>query len=296
MRWLIAGAMVAVGSSFVVPSAVATITPPPTLTLLIVSGQSNAVGYQSFVIDPKTHKNVFAEPGSSAADRRVLFTFQESGVQGGALPPVPLDTPQKLSLTSSSIFGPEIGLSRYLYSTGHKNLLVVKVAFSGSSLAVDWAPGSTNLALLVTRVHQAVAWAKSNGWNPVIGGFYWMQGERDATDASYAASYRKHLLQFINQIRHELPLKSTRPFVIGQIDLADFIHFEVVHHLCSTKGCAGEQLWNSEVMKAQASVTSKYVLLAKTAKLPRYQDYLHLTDAAELALGKAFGVLSHSKI
>src|ERR1019366_5187154 len=80
MRWLIAGAMVAVGSSFVVPSAVATITPPPTLTLLIVSGQSNAVGYQSFVIDPKTHKNVFAEPGSSAADRRVLFTFQESGV------------------------------------------------------------------------------------------------------------------------------------------------------------------------------------------------------------------------
>jgi len=153
------------------------------------------------------------------------------------------------------------------------------VAFSGSLLAVDWAPGSKNLALLVTRVHQAVAWARSNGWNPVIDGSYWMQGERDATDASYAASYRKHLLQFIKQIRRQLPLKSTKPFAIGQIDLADFIYFEVVHQLCSTKGCAGEKLWNAEVTKAQASVEGRYVLLAKTSKLPRYQGYLHLTDA-----------------
>jgi hypothetical protein len=49
-------------------------------------------------------------------------------------------------------------------------------------------------------------------------------------------------------------------------------------------------------MKAQASVTGKHVFLAKTASLPRFDDFLHLTDAAELTLGTEFGSLSHRQI
>jgi hypothetical protein len=296
MRWLLALTMLALSSATVATGASAGITPPPALTILVIGGQSNALGFQSFVIDPTTHKDVFTEKGRSPADRHVLFTFEESGVAGGTLPPVPLDSPQRLAGAPSPVFGPEIGLARYLYGSGYKHLLIVKVAISGSSLAVDWAPGSKNLSLLVARVQAAVEWARNTGWSPTIGGFYWMQGERDATDGAYAASYRANLLQFIVTIRRELPLKSTRPVVIGQIDLTDFIHYESTHHLCSRKVCRSEQKWNAEVMKAQASVAGKYVFLAKTSKLPRYEDFLHLTNAAELTLGKEFGSLSHTRI
>jgi Carbohydrate esterase, sialic acid-specific acetylesterase len=268
----------------------------PPLIVLVVAGQSNALGYQSFVIDPTTHKDVFTGSGSSAADRKVRFTFQESGVAGGMLPPLPLDAPQKRSGASSPIFGPEVGLARYLYNAGHKNLLVVKVAFSGSSLAADWSARSVDFGLLQSRVQAAMSWATENGWSPSIGGFYWMQGESDAENSVYAADYRKNLVQFIANVRADIPLKLTTPIVVGQIDLADYIHFEQVHHLCSTKYCTPQQLWNSEVMKAQSSVAGKHIFIAKTAKLPRYQDFLHLTDAAELTLGKEFGSLSRAQV
>jgi len=298
MRRLVAAALIVMTFAATAPVASASVQRrlAPKLILLVVAGQSNALGYESFVIDPTTHKDVFTEKGGSHADRKVLFTFQETGVQGGALPPGPLDTPQVRTGATSPVFGPEIGLARYLYNEGHKNLLVVKVAFSGSSLADDWATKGEDLSLLVTRVKAAEAWATDQGWEPTIGGFYWMQGERDATVSAYAADYRTNLLHLIKNVRHDLSLKTTTPFVIGQIDLADFINFEVVHNLCSSSSCSSEKLWNSEVMKAESSVASRYVLVAKTAKLPRYQDFLHLTDAGELSLGAEFGQLSRSHI
>jgi hypothetical protein len=47
---------------------------------------------------------------------------------------------------------------------------------------------------------------------------------------------------------------------------------------------------------AQSSVSGKYVFVAKTSTLPGYQDFLHLSDAAELSLGAAFGKLSRSHV
>jgi hypothetical protein len=298
MRRLVVLALVAMAVSAVSSGASALVYRhrDPTLLILVVAGQSNALGYQSFVIDPATHKDVFTEKGSSPADHKAFFTFEESGVAGGALPPVPLDTPQRRAGTTNPIFGPELGLARYLYGMGHKDLLIVKVAFSGSSLAVDWAPHDKDYESLLTRVQAAVSWASHHGWSPTVGGFYWMQGESDATVAAYAADYRIHLLKFIANVRRSLRLTSTTPFVIGQIDLADFINFEQAHRLCETPDCSREKLWNAEVMDAQASVAGTNVFVAETATLPRYEHFLHLTDAAELALGAAFGKLSRSHV
>jgi hypothetical protein len=298
MRWFVVAALLALSGGAMVSGGAASAQPrlSPNIIVLVVAGQSNALGYQSFVIDPRTHKDVFTEKGASPADRRVPFTFQDSGVAVHPLPPVPLDTPQKRTGASSPVFGPEIGLARYLYNAGHKSLLVVKVAISGSSLAVDWAPHGDDLSLLVTRVQAAMAWATNHDLRPTIGGFFWVQGERDATDGAYAADYRTNLVHFIANVRHDLLLKSTTPFAVAQIDIAAYINYEQASHLCSSKDCRSERRWNSEVMKAQSSVTGKHVFLAKTAKLPRYKDALHLTDAAELSLGTAFGELTRSHI
>jgi hypothetical protein len=269
---------------------------PPRLTIVVVAGQSNALGYQSYVVDPKTHKDVFTDGAGTAADRRVLLTWDESGVAGGGIPPVSLDTPQRLSGAPSPVFGPEVGLARYLFTHGHRNLLIVKVAFSGSSLAADWVPAAADYKAMVRAVGAATLWATEHGWRPIVSAFYWMQGETDAMSASTAQAYGANLKALIGNVRRSIGLSSAAPFVIGEIDLTDYIKFELVHHLCTTAGCTGETLWNKEVMSAQKKAAGTHVFVTSTSSLARYEDFLHLTNTSELALGKVFGELSAKRI
>jgi hypothetical protein len=264
----------------------------PRLDVLIVAGQSNALGYQSYVVDPKTHKDVFTDSSRSPADSRVLFMWTESGVASSGASPVRLDTPQRLQGAPSPVFGPEVGLARNLYAAGHHHLLVVKVAFSGSSLAVDWQPGQPDYQALLMRVAQATSWATANGWDPSIAGIYWVQGETDAMTASWAAGYKANILQFMHNVRGALAVGAKTPFVLAETDIADYINYELAHKQCGTPTCSAEKHWNGEVMAAQAACASKYVYVAPTASLPRVEDFLHLSDAAELRLGKTFGTLS----
>jgi hypothetical protein len=263
----------------------------PPLDILVLAGQSNALGYQSYVVDPTTHKNVFSE-SHSAADKKVLLMWNESGVRTSGPAPVPLDTPQVLSGAPSPVFGPEVGLARALYSDGHHHLLIVKVAFSGSSLAVNWQLGTPDFEALVTTVQQAEGWASSHGWSPSIGALYWMQGETDAMSQVDASSYRSNLTAFLANVRTQLDLQSATPIVVGEIDLHDYIEFESLHHDCTTATCSSEKRWNAQVMGAERVMAAKEVFVTSTSKLPRFHDFLHLTNGAELVLGRAFATLS----
>ena len=168
----------------------------------------------------------------------------------------------------------------------------MKVAFSGSSLSVDWAHGAPDYTAMVTSVTNALSWARARHWLPSISGFYWMQGETDAMSAATAQAYGANLVQLIANVRHSFGLTTATPFVIGQIDLSDYLAYEQLHHLCGTPTCANEKLWNTNVMNAQAHAAGGHVYVTKTSKLPRYDAFLHLTNAAELSIGKAFGELS----
>jgi len=74
MRWFVVGALLALSSAAMVPGASASTKPrlSPNLIVLVVAGQSNALGYQSFVIDPKTHKDVFTDKGFARGPPRAL--------------------------------------------------------------------------------------------------------------------------------------------------------------------------------------------------------------------------------
>jgi hypothetical protein len=257
----------------------------------VLAGQSNALGYQSYVVDPTTHKDVFND-SRSAADKKVLLMWNETEVRTSGANPVPLDTPQVLQGAPSPVFGPEVGIARTLYSAGHRHLLIVKVAFAGSSLAVNWQLGSPDFQTLVTTVQHAESWASSHGWTPSIGALYWMQGETDAMSSAWASSYRANLTGFFTDVRQQLDLEKTTPIVVGEIDLHDYIDFEVIHDDCGTPSCSPQKRWNNEVMAAQRAVASKDVFVTSTAQLPRYDDFLHLSDAAELTLGRTFAMLS----
>jgi hypothetical protein len=264
---------------------------PPVLDILVVAGQSNALGYQSYVIDPTTHKDVFTE-SHSPADTKALIMWTESGVPSSGATPVPLDTLQDLQGAPSPVFGPEVGLARDLWADGHHNLLIVKVAFSGSSLADDWQPDAADFGALVSRVQEAEAWAGSHGWTPTVAAFYWMQGETDAMSASMASSYGTNLKGFLKNVRQQLALSDEVPFVIGEIDLSDFITYEQQRHECTTPTCSAERRWNSEVMTAQRKAAAKLVYVTSTARFPRFDKFIHLSDSGELSLGRAFATLS----
>ena len=262
------------------------------MDIVVVAGQSNALGAQSYVKDPTTHQDIFTDATRSPADTAVHLMWIETGVHTSGAVPVPLDTLQHLPHAPSPVFGPEVGLARQLYADGDHELLIVKVAYSGTSLAADWQPRRPDLIALVQRVHQAVAWASSHGYDPTIVGFYWMQGEADASKAAWAADYSKNLKLFMQEMRTDLPLGATTPFVIGQIDLADYISYEQAHGLCTTTTCSSETLWNKEVMKAQDAAASSDVFVTSTSLLPRVPDYIHLSDASELSLGTSFANMS----
>lgn len=272
------------GSPVVASSA----TPSTPLAIVVVAGQSNALGEQSYVVDPKTHENIFTDATGSAADHSVRLMWAETGVHTSGATPVFLDTLQHLPHAPSPVFGPEVGLARALYADGYHQLLVVKVAYAGTSLAADWGPQRPDFLELLRRVHRARAWATANGFEPSIVGFYWLQGEADAAKAAWAKDYARNLHRFIGNVRSKLGLSSDVPFVLGQIDLTDYIDTEEAQGKCTTPSCTGEREWNAEVMRAQADAASRDVFVVPTSSLPRVNHFIHLTDSAELQLGAAF--------
>jgi hypothetical protein len=261
------------------------------MLILIVAGQSNALGAQSYVTDPSTHLDIFSDATRSPADAAVRLMWTETGVHTSGSNPVALDSLQRLPHAPSPVFGPEVGLARQLYSVGDHELLVVKVAFSGTSLAVDWQATRPDFVALIDRVHHAIEWATSHGYAPTLAGFYWMQGEADASKAAWAADYSKNLRTFLKEVRSDLPLAAGTPIAIGQIDLTDYIAYEQAHGLCTTPTCASEIAWNKEVMNAQAATASGDVFVVPTSSLVRVHHYIHLSDASELNLGASFAEL-----
>jgi hypothetical protein len=269
---------------------------PPTMDVLVVAGQSNALGYDSYVIDPKTHRDIFTDASRSPADRKVLLTWDESQVLAASSGAVALDTPQIRAGARSPIFGPELGLARALYAAGRRHLLVVKVATDGSSLAQDWLPGDDDFKLLLAKANGALKWATAHGFVPKLAGVYFFQGETDALNASWAAEYGTNLRAFLSGLRHMLPLASRIPIDLAQIDLTDFLRIEQATKVCQPAICAAEWKGNAEVMAAQASVASKYTFVTPTSRMARFENFIHLSNVGELALGRAFAKQTASLI
>jgi hypothetical protein len=266
------------------------------IDVLVVAGQSNALGYDSYVIDPKTHRDVFTDSSRSPADRRALLTWDETQVPAASTGPVALDTPQVRRGAHSPIFGPELGLARALYADGHRRLLIVKVATDGSSLAQDWLPGDDDFKLLLARALAAEGWASAHGFAPRIAGVYFFQGETDALNTSWAASYGTNLRNFLTSLRQSLLLGVQTPIDNAQIDLTDFLRIEQATKVCQPAVCSAQWKGNAEVMAAQASVAGSSTLVTPTSRFARFANFIHLSNAGELALGKAFAKQTAGRI
>ena len=191
-----------------------------TRDLLIVAGQSNAVGYD-------------AKPSELAPDDRdkeVMFWWRSgdpppdkhdttSGGKWTHLQPQSLGDPMKprngrtrqygnFAQTEGG-FGPEIGMARALLKAQpDRKLAIVKAAFSGTGIRRDWDPksGGDNgscYRALIEETHTAIKAAEKNDLELRVRAFVWVQGESDA-NAANAEHYEKALREMINSLRKDL--------------------------------------------------------------------------------------------
>lgn len=185
--------------------------------LLIVAGQSNAVGYNAIPV----------ELPRDEADRKILFWWRcgdpppdghdsTSGGKWTHLQAQPLGNPKRPRqgrqygnfAQAAGGFGPEIGLARKIFANGKKRLAVIKVAFSGTGMKRDWnhadrGPGGSCYRALVAEVRAATAAAKAKGITLQLRAFAWIQGESDA-NAADAGNYAAALGRMLAALRRDL--------------------------------------------------------------------------------------------
>jgi hypothetical protein len=238
-------------------------------------GQSNSFGQQSTANITNSQR-----AGIGAAFANVKFRQKSSQ-------PVPSDPIVWTTDTSGSLssytstqnnnsghgidatgIGPAQSLGRHLdfYQSNKCDLACVGV--SGSTLNTHWRPsgtfpsGGTNLyqqALAVTDAAKA-------SFGSQIAGFFWVQGETDATDATAAANYEANLTALFNAVRTAYgPI----PIVFAQLSSSFVGPF------------------SATVRTAQANVAAAFTncTMVVTDDVPLGGDNIHYTADGYAALG-----------
>ena len=193
-----------------------------TRDLILVAGQSNAVGFDAYAeelpADPKDAATMFwwrvgdpppDEFDGSSARQWTTLQFQPR------TPAMPAVDGKKIArqygnfnLKSKGGFGPEIGMVRTLAMKESRPLAVIKTAFSGTSVAGDWNVGLPGKAdpcyrAMVDEARAAIAAAKSKDITLRPRAFVWVQGESDA-NAKDAPAYVANLSAMLQRLRTDL--------------------------------------------------------------------------------------------
>ena len=213
--------------------------------VFILSGQSNAVGYNTIKdlheLNEEVQKSIRKEsqilfwPGSNARPGfENTWTTLQPGVSG-----ISAEEPYR-----DSAFGPEIGFAIDIQNAfPDERIALIKYAEGGTGIARsadyedyipalkgfddhgrNWHPpvlGQEPGILyknLLDNIQSALSVLKSQEINYEIAGFLWMQGEHEAgISKKMAADYGNLLRLFRESVRHDLNLENL-PFMVGEIN------------------------------------------------------------------------------
>lgn len=263
-----------------------------TRELIIVAGQSNAVGFDAYAeelpADPKDAATMFwwrvGDPppdefdGTSARQWTTLqFQPRTPAMEGDAAKKTGRQYGNFNKKTKGG-FGPEIGMVRTLTTKESRPLAVIKTAFSGTSVAADWnvgLPGKADACYraMIDETKAAIAAAKAKDITLRPRAFVWVQGESDA-NAKDAPAYVANLSAMLKSLRTEL-------------DAPDLILLLGVN----TRFGNGKNVFMPKVIDAQKEVAAalprtRYVDTAGAETLP--PSHTHFTAIGTLEIGRRY--------
>jgi hypothetical protein len=167
----------------------------PELPVFIFAGQSNMVGLARAAELP------------AAAQEDALYYYPDGGWRAFA----PADA-------AGAGLGPEVSAGRALAGViGPVGM--VKYAVGGTNLALQWnpaVPGSLYQNMVRHTAGALAALRAQTGMRGRVAGFFWMQGESDATDPNMAVLYAAQLTNLIERVRADFG-DPRLPFVFGKI-------------------------------------------------------------------------------
>lgn len=210
------------------------------IDVYLIAGQSNGVGYtavdseseQAEIAKDQRYRNGFDDVKYYGYVEYNKDTTLPANI---ALRSVKLgkgaDSQGKTRETKYETFGPELGMAKYFADNGiaNTNYGIIKYAAGGTaiydeftsnmgsqygnwmspSLVAKYGKGSATLtglcyANFLTTVRQGLKAYKDNGYNPVIKGLAWMQGESESQSANNSKRYAELLSTMIADMRKDL--------------------------------------------------------------------------------------------
>ena len=273
------------------PTSLSSAPQSHTLPVVIVAGQSNATGSESFLLDapPPLKRDLDSLFGTPALiDQTTL---------GQPAPPLPhvstLLAPQYSA--GQRIFGPELSLADTLAAHGHTNTLILKDSTPGSNLSRDWDPTATTGPRLYSRLLADLAtvrrYAARRGQTVRVVALVWVQGESDSVNRAVASGYQRRLFDLIAHLRHDVI--STGRIVIVKTDVSRVVPF--FRYLGCKVQCEDVLGGNHSVRRAQAAAGRlPGITVIDSSGMEHRPDFLHLDASGEDELGVAAGrVINH---
>ncbi|NER34459.1 MAG: sialate O-acetylesterase [Oscillatoria sp. SIO1A7] len=266
---------------FVVLTFVMTASQDLSLKLFILAGQSNMVGYKSNLED--------LEPSQLESQDNVLWYDRSSTwvtlspptepVLGPDLtlpvPPFKKHHPEHShKVANGSGFGPEISLGSEIADNLKQKIALVKYARNGSNLAYQWNPDDDDSLYprMKKRTNEAIAALKSLGCHVEIAGFFWMQGETDASNEDMAEYYQSNLTNFISALREDFHSPNL-PFIYGMV------------HFSNDNSCCGEAVRTAQ---RQVEADVAFTSAVETRDLSLDRDKIHFDSKGTILLGDRF--------
>ena len=211
-----------------------------TIDVFLLAGQSNMVGFSRLsLLDDKYKKEypnvLMYNGGDCIGTERNKLTYVHPG-QG---------TQSAMALLGSEAFGPELGMASVL-SSNNKKIAFIKFAYGGTAIFQhpelnntqsnkdnwhgpwDGATSGNLYKNFLSTVRNGLNALISMGYNPVVRGLAYMQGETDGeiqfnNDVYHAAdAYEHNLTELFNAFREEVSIindqdLSEMPIVFGEI-------------------------------------------------------------------------------
>ena len=176
--------------------------PDGTVKVLLIGGQSNAVGVsQNAELRKKISAEKYQEYKNGYSNVQIMY----DNCSGNAN--ATFENTKLGQAVNTAAFGPELGIAEYLATNfPEEQFYIIKYAMGGSVLETQWYNAATGgigelLVGFTNFVNKGLAEIEAKGLTPKIIGFVWNQGESDAIWLPQSSRYYANQEGLVNYVR-----------------------------------------------------------------------------------------------